>query len=338
MMEANLHFHSSLAEYFVLHLIERKESLSESSYHRDVSHLHDFDDYLHAASFQCDDRIDEGLITKWTHLHDNMAAKTIMTYVNNVRMFLRFYSKITGTMVYMPPTYPAKDTYVPYLFTDEEMAVIYNQVDNYENGITNALPYILLEFPTIIRLLDSSGFRIAEVCAIQMKDVDLKYGILKLLNTKSDKQRLVPLSDNMAELLCQYCNAMKLVEGTSAYLFPRHDYFEPLKTSDIRNRFRNVLIKAGIREERLYNNERGPCLHCLRHRFVLKAIRLLLSVGITIEDAIPYLSIYLGHKSIRETEKYIKFAADLFPEEMNKFFKASEELYPDERIWDNCMF
>lgn len=337
-METNLKFNSSLAEYFVLHLEERKKSLNETSYHRDVYQLHDFDDYLHTISFKYDDKIDEALITKWTHLHDGMAAKTIMTYVNNVRMFLRFYSKATGNMVYMPPTYPAEDTYVPYLFTDEEMSIIYDLVDNYENGNTNGLPYILLEFPTIIRLLDSSGFRIAEVCAIQMKDVDLKYGILKLLNTKGDKQRLVPLSDTMSEVLRQYCAAMRLSEGTTAYLFPRHNYFEPLMASDIRSRFRNILIKAGIREDRLYNNERGPCLHCLRHRFVLKAIRLLLAVGITIEDAIPYLSVYLGHKSIRETEKYIKFAADLFPEEMNKFFKASEELYPDDRVWDDCMF
>ena len=336
-MITNLQFNSALNEYFVLHLIERKESLSESSYQADINHLHDFDSYLHSVSFQCDDRIDEALITKWTHLHDDMAAKTIMTYVNSVRMFLRFYSKASGTVVYMPPTYPTDDTYIPYLFTDEEMSVIYELVDNYENGNTNGLPYILLEFPTIIRLLDSSGFRIAEVCAIQMKDVDLKYGILKLLNTKGNKQRLVPLSESMAGVLRQYCNAMKLFEGTSAYLFPRHNYFEPLKASDIRNRFKNVLIKAGIREERL-DNDRGPCLHCLRHRFVLNAIKLLLTVGIAIEDAIPYLSVYLGHKSIRETEKYIKFAADLFPEEMNMFFKASEELYPDERIWDDCMF
>ncbi len=336
-MEANLQFKSSLAEYFVLHLEERKSSLSASSYRRDVYHLHDFDDYLYSISFKDGDRIDEALITKWTRLHDEMAAKTIMTYVNNVRFFLRFYSRASGETVYIPPTYPADDTYVPYLFTDEEMDTIYNLVDNYESGNTNSLPYILIEFPTIIRLLDSSGFRIAEVCVIQMKDVDLKHGILKLINTKGEKQRLVPLSDTMAELLRQYCRVMGLSEGTSACLFPRHSYFEPLKASDIKNRFRNVLVKAGIREDRLYDNNRGPCLHCLRHRFVLKAIRLLLAAGITIEDAIPYLSVYLGHKSIRETEKYIKFAADLFPEEMNKFFASSEELYPDDRVWDDCM-
>ena len=337
-MEANLQFNSSLAEYFVLHLIERKKSLCESSYLRDVQQLHDFDDYLCAESFLCDDRIDEALITKWTHLHDGLAAKTIMNYVNNVRIFLRFFSRASGTVVYMPPTYHVEDTYVPYLFTDEEMAVIYDLTDNYENGATNGLPYISLEFPTIIRLLDSSGFRIAEVCAIQMKDVDLKYGILKLRNTKGDKQRLVPLSDSMTELLRQYCKAMNLTEGTTAYLFPRRNYFEALKTTDIRNRFRNVLIQVGIRDKRSHDNAHGPCLHCLRHRFVLKAIKLLLAAGITIEDAIPYLSIYLGHNSTRETEKYIKFSADLFPEEMNKFYKASEELYPDECIWDDCMF
>lgn len=337
MMDIDLGFNSCLAEYFVLHLTERKASLCESSYKRESFLLHDFDNYLNSISFQCDDLIDEALVTKWTHLHDGMAPKTMVNYVNSVRMFLRFYSRISETVVYMPPTYPAEDTYVPYLFTDEEMDVIYDLVDNYESGHTNGLPYIHLEFPTIIRLLDSGGFRIAEVCSIQMKDVDLKYGILKLLNAKGNKQRIVPLSRTMAELLRQYCVAMQLSEGTSAYLFPRHTYFEPLKASDIGSRFRKVLIKAGIREKLLCGNSRGPCLHCLRHRFVLKAIRLLLAEGITVEDAVPYLSVYLGHNGIRETEKYIKFAADLFPEDMDRFFEASDELYPDESIWDDCM-
>ena len=337
-MNDNLQFSSSLSEYFTLHLIQRKTSLNASTYERDVSQLHDFDNYLQSVSFRSDDKIDEELITKWTHLHSGLAAKTIMNYINTVRIFLRFYSMASGAVVYMPPTYPHEDTYVPYLFTDEEMTVIYDLVDNYESGNSNGLPFILIEFPTIIRLLDSSGFRIAEVCATQMKDVDLTYGILKMLNTKGDKQRLVPLSDTMTEVLRQYCNAMNLSEGTSAYLFPRHSYFEPLKPGDIRSRFRKVLIRAGIRENRSYNNARGPCLHCLRHRFVLKAIKLLVSIGIPIEDAVPYLSIYLGHESLRETEKYMKFASDLFPEEMNKFFEVSDDLYPDDRIWDDCMF
>ena len=336
-MTDELQFKSALAKYFVQHMEERKSSLCDSSYTRNVSQLHDFDNYLYSISFQVGDRIDETLVTKWTHLHDNMAANTIMTYVNSVRMFLRFYSKISGDIVYMPPSYPTNDTYVPYLFSDDEMKVIYRLVDNYENGHTNALPYINLEFPTIIRLLDSCGFRITEVCTIQMKDVNLEYGILKLINTKRKKQRLVPLSDTMTELLRQYCKTMNLSDGSSAYLFPRHSYFEPLKAYDIGDRFQKVLINAEIRENRSYDSNRGPCLHCLRHRFVLKAIKQLLAVGITIEDAIPYLSVYLGHDSIRETEKYIKFASDLFPDEMNKFFEASEKLYPDESIWDDWM-
>ena len=166
-MTDELQFKSALAKYFVQHMEERKSSLCDSSYTRNVSQLHDFDNYLYSISFQVGDRIDETLVTKWTHLHDNMAANTIMTYVNSVRMFLRFYSKISGDIVYMPPSYPTNDTYVPYLFSDDEMKVIYRLVDNYENGHTNALPYINLEFPTIIRLLDSCGFRITDSTDMQ---------------------------------------------------------------------------------------------------------------------------------------------------------------------------
>ena len=120
-MTDELQFKSALAKYFVQHMEERKSSLCDSSYTRNVFQLHDFDNYLYSISFQVGDRIDETLVTKWTHLHDNMAANTIMTYVNSVRMFLRFYSKISGDIVYMPPSYPTNDTYVPYLFSDDEM-------------------------------------------------------------------------------------------------------------------------------------------------------------------------------------------------------------------------
>lgn len=336
-MEDNLHFKSILADHIALHLKERKSSLSYSSYVRDVDQLHDFDNYLNSIEFKEDDKIDEQLITAWTQTHADLADRTIMTYVNSLRMFLRFYSKESDVKVYMPPTYPVDDSYVPYLFSAEEMDTIYNLVDNYENGKTNALPFIQLEFPTIIRLLDSSGFRIAEVCSIKMTEVDLVHGILKLKDTKGNKQRIVPLSGTMADLLRQYCKAMKLSESTAAYLFPRHDFFEPLKASDIRHRFQKVLIKAGIREKKLNTGTRGPCLHCLRHRFVLKAIRQLLDADLVIEDAVPYLSVYLGHNDIKGTEKYIKFAADMFPEELDKFFESSADLYPDDDIWDEWM-
>lgn len=41
--------------------------------------------------------------------------------------------------------------------------------------------------------------------------------------------------------------------------------------------------------------------------------------GILIDDAVPYLSVYLGHDSLDETSKYLKVSSELFPEEVEAF-------------------
>ena len=129
-----------------------------------------------------------------------------------------------------------------------------------------------------------------------------------MVNSKNGKQRLVPLDESMAKILKDYCKAMGLEENSPAYLFPRStSKIEPLKNDDIGSRFRYVLVKAGIRKVRSSSpRSREACLHCLRHRFTLKAIQQLLSLGLALEDALPYLSVYLGHTSVVETEMYMK--------------------------------
>ena len=51
--------------------------------------------------------------------------------------------------------------------------------------------------------------------------------------------------------------------------------------------------------------------------------------GQKIDDMIPYLSIYLGHESLRETEKYLKFSSELFPDEMKLFEKYTTQVFPE---------
>ena len=253
-------------------------------------------------------------------------------------MFLRFYSQLTGLKTYEPPMYRADDSYVPYIFSDEEMDIIYELVDNYVSGCNNTLPYILLEFPMVIRLLDSNGFRLNELITVKMTEVNLNDGILKMINTKGNKNRLVPLDPEMTYLLQTYCKTMGLKENSDAYLFPRRNFMEPLKGQDITSRFRLVLVKAGIRNERSAKRyAREACVHCLRHRFTMKAIQQLISKGINLEDTVPYLSIYLGHNGIVETETYMKFLVEFFPEELEKFAQYASNFLPDETIWNDWM-
>lgn len=85
-------------------------------------------------------------------------------------------------------------------------------------------------------------------------------------------------------------------------------------------------ISGMISKERF---ERGPCFHCLRHVFVLNSFKQLTSQGISMDDSVPYLSIYLGHSNLMQTERYMKFTTDMFEDELQKFADYSDSIFPE---------
>ena len=337
-MNESFEFQSPLKESMVLYMKKCRQELADSTFITRSRHIRDLDNFLISKGFHDGDTIDEPLITEWLSCHNNLSSGSMRLLTNSVRLFLRFHSNLKNIWVYEPPLRSADDSYAPYIFTDQEMEIIYEIVDNYRSGTRNALPYISLEFPMVIRLLDTSGFRLNELIRTRMTEVDLNNGTLKIINSKGNKQRLVPLEDGMTKMLRNYCSKMCLHENSSAYLFPRKTITEPLKIKDIDNRFLNVLVKAEIRGKRSTRRfAREACVHCLRHRFTMKAIQRLIALDINLNDTVPYLSFYLGHSSITETEIYMKFLSDFFPEELNKFATSVSDLLPDETVWNDWL-
>ena len=74
----------------------------------------------------------------------------------------------------------------------------------------------------------------------------------------------------------------------------------------------HLLQDCGIDFERVRKYERGPCLHCFRHTFVAKAFDQLLQTPLDFADAVPFISTYLGHCDLRETDKYLQANYDFF--------------------------
>ena len=53
------------------------------------------------------------------------------------------------------------------------------------------------------------------------------------------------------------------------------------------------------------------------------------TAGYHIDMASPYLSVYCGHESLVESEKYMKFSSELFEEDMLLFADFTESLFPE---------
>jgi integrase len=185
------------------------------------------------------------------------------------------------------------------------------------------------ELPVILRILYGCGLRIGETLALQMKDIDLKNGILTLVNTKNKKHRLVPMSSSLSEILRCYCLAMGFIGTPDEHLFPNADSTGPISIRSVRNRFDVILKNLGIKLPNRKWHERGPCQHCLRHVFVFKSFIQAQKNGRIIDDSIPFLSIYLGHDSLWETEKYLKFSSELFPNTLELFESYAGTVFPE---------
>lgn len=181
----------------------------------------------------------------------------------------------------------------------------------------------------IIRLLYSCGLRIGKTVKISMADVDLENGILRLVNTKGDKHRLVPMSVGMTDILTKYCLAIGNYGNSDSWLFPSSLKDDHISDYTVKQRFEVILKNNSILLKGRKKNERGPCLHCLRHVFAFRSFAQAERNGRHLDEAIPYLSIYLGHDGLNETAKYLKFSNELFPESIDAFGDFMNGLLPE---------
>ena len=313
-----LTFTSIFKEELGSFLAVRKAALSESTIKHDICYLLSFDAFIVKIGLQ-EKEISEQVINDWQKTLTGKASSKANKIIV-IRIFIR-YIRTLGLPAYMPIVPKVADSYSPYIFSDDELDRIFDAADNI--AITGVQPNknMRAAFPMILRLLYGCGLRIGETLSLRIRDVDLEGGILTLLHTKNEKHRLVPMSHSLTETLQLYCLATGIVGIPNAFLFPSADPSVPMSVRSVRNKFdvilRNLKIKTSNGNR--YERERGPCQHSFRHVFVFKSFAQMQQSGASIDDCIPFLSTYLGHDSLRETEKYLKFSAEMFPSAMELF-------------------
>ena len=199
-----------------------------------------------------------------------------------------------------------KSKYVAYVFTHEEMNVIISCSDSIYPHRRSTMHLVM---PVIIRLLYSTGLRIMEALSLQLKNVDLINGIILIEHAKYDKNRLIPLSPSMLEILSQYCNVMHPNYLPEDYLFIGISR-QPYSHHEIYLRFRELLQNAGIPHAGRGN---GPRVHDIRHTFCCHTLQKAVSNKVDLNAALPVLSTYLGHESIAATSQYLRMTAEVYP-------------------------
>lgn len=188
-------------------------------------------------------------------------------------------------------------------------------------------------FETLFGLIASTGMRISEALSLHNKDVDLKYGMLTIHQTKFGKSRQVPMHLSTVEALRRY-RWMRELAGESAQ--ENSPFFVgtrgrrrglPLSTHQVDRVF------AGLREQLGWRNRgthHAPRIHDLRHTFVVRRIVRWQAQGVDIDQAMLSLSTYVGHAMVTNTYWYLSAVPELMALAAGRF----ESFMPQPEVSD----
>ena len=109
------------------------------------------------------------------------------------------------------------------------------------------------------------GLRNSEACNLRKKDVDLEKGIIAIIHSKGDKDRLVYLSEDMIHMLKEYFVKLRDdLDCQTQWVFPGKDPQQHLPKTSVDRKFNEFWNKTD------YANicVKKPTVHSLRHSTV----------------------------------------------------------------------
>jgi site-specific recombinase XerD len=310
MSEFNSVFATESAEFLAL----KQKTVTHDTHRLYRYILSNFDKYLNDCDL-AEKTIDEQLVADWiAPFYETVSAKTVSNKVSHLRKFLE-YLRFCGYPVFVPEGLPKyNDDYIAHLFSDSEVEKLFRAADKLESA--NSKPtsrYYRYTFPMLLRILFGCGLRLGETLSMKVGDINFEVAVLLMKNTKNNKQRIVPMDESLTAMLRSYCTAMSIINCPDAWLFPTGKPDQHLSHGAAGSLFRKILhdTKVYVAPE---PKTRGQCLHCFRHLFTVKSFAQAERGGRTVNDSVPYLSVYLGHFDMDGTERYLKFGGDMFPE------------------------
>ena len=221
--------------------------------------------------------------------------------------------------------------HIPYIFTHEELLRFFEATDSLEPSPLS--PNKELVVPVMFRLMYCCGLRPQEVRNIRLEEVFLHEAYIFIKSSKSRKDRIVALNDDMISLLATYIALMSIRQPHSTYLFerpeggPYHKRWLSLCAVELAEKA--GLLPHGKTTFRTYD---------LRHNFATAVITRWHMAHEDVDSKLVYLSEYMGHVNFDDTTYYITLIPEMYdacPQVDTAFLGKALPLFEDEEDFWN---
>lgn len=202
-------------------------------------------------------------------LKNKLSASYQNQTVNAVKLF---FQTVRDTKMMVDKIHrPKRAKVLPNVLSKEEVKLILEAHSN-------------IKHKTMLSVIYSCGLRCGELLALKPLDIDSKRNIVLLKNSKGKKDRIVPLSPKILEMLREYYKTCKPKE----FLFEGQTIGKAYDARSLQLILKQALVKTDIKKP--------VTLHWLRHSYATH----LLESGTDLR----YIQELLGHNSSKTTEIY----------------------------------
>ncbi|WP_396186491.1 tyrosine-type recombinase/integrase [Flavobacterium sp.] len=202
-------------------------------------------------------------------LKNNLSASFQNQIVNAIKLF---FKTIRETKIEIDKIHrPKRAKVLPNVLSKEEIKLILNAHNN-------------IKHKAMLSLIYSCGLRRSELINLKITDIDSIRNIVIIRQSKGKKDRIVPLSSKILEMLRQYYPIYK----PKIWMFEGQNRNEQYSDHSLQSVLKQALVKVKI--------TKPVSLHWLRHSYATH----LLESGTDLR----YIQELLGHNSSKTTEIY----------------------------------
>jgi len=219
--------------------------------------------------------------------------------------------------------------YYPYIFSSEQLEELLLSIkarlpDNLRNDLEFASVYLS------IFLMAKCGLRISEPLSILVTHYCQNEGTIYIEKTKFQNDRLIPAPKSVLYEIEKYLsmrNSMNIKDKKPHLLIDQKQ--RPLSPNHIYTLFHQAAKDIGINEtkRKIGNIKFGsPTPHCLRHSFAVNTLIRIKERGESIWDALPILAIYMGHRNICSTTRYLTVVNAEHRQDFFDFLSSNQDI------------
>lgn len=169
-------------------------------------------------------------------------------------------------------------------------------------------------------LLYTSGLRSGELLRLTVEDFEEAHSVVRIVEAKFHKSRLVPLSETAQMQVRRYLKQRALrapdCSECGPFLFNRYGgSIRPYSASGLHRLIDCLFEAAGVRD----HEGRAPRVHDLRHSFAVQSLIRSYRTEGDPQSWLPKIAMYMGHVSIASTMHYLTLVPTLADLAMARF-------------------